>query len=303
MKQAFYTLVHGPMTGITVSAQGHLLHCGFDTSTAEQRLKLTAAAACYAWNGPPQPGLSRQIVHTNGDTSDCSFGNVRWEGLEPGFEYDTRVRHINGDLNDNRISNLFHNPHRSRPAACWAVPVEKPACALCHKKTAYGNNCPVDRRFLCRKCITAAALSASELPLKHCSSLVHRAAAIACMARVEVRVARGSKNAIARKMMEMRLNRAVVHIIAFDFANPERSLSVDAKAVIDLHGTLVLKGDVPKMALALAAGDSYIIIASRNQKVKTIGRAIVRSSSGDFYEVIDGFAPFDAFRIFMRRIV
>jgi hypothetical protein len=43
--------------------------------------------------------------------------------------------------------------------------------------------------------------------------------------------------------------------------------------VIDLHGFYGLEGDVPKMALALATGDSYIIIVAK-QKIKTIGRAI-----------------------------
>jgi hypothetical protein len=271
MRQTFYTLVNGPMAGVIISAQGHLLIEGFDTSTAKQRRNLTANAACYAWNGPPRRGPAGRVVHANGNTSDCSFRNVSWEGSE-------------SDGGD-----------RTHPAACWAVPYEAQACEFCHKRTPYGQTCPLDDRFSCRACITAAAVTAYQRP-RH--TLVPTVGRIACMSRVEVYIARGSKNAIARKMVEMRLRRAVVHIVAFDFAEPQDYLSVDAEAVIDRDGTLVLKGDVPKMSLALAAGDSYITVAPRRQGGS--GRAIIRTASGPFNEVIGGFAAFEAFRSAMR---
>lgn len=44
-------------------------------------------------------------------------------------------------------------------------------------------------------------------------------------------------------------------------------------------------------------------IAPRNQKGTPSGRAVVRTGSGDFNEVIGGFAAFNAFMSLMHKIV
>jgi hypothetical protein len=54
----------------------------------------------HAWNGPPQPGLSGDVVHKNGDTNDCSFENVAWK-VRPTLRSNDKTH--NGNLQDNRI--------------------------------------------------------------------------------------------------------------------------------------------------------------------------------------------------------
>jgi hypothetical protein len=75
MEEYWYRFVHGPYQDVVISRDGRVL----DT---DAHGTVRAKAACYAWNGPPQPGLSGDVVHKNGDTNDCSFenvvGKVRW---------------------------------------------------------------------------------------------------------------------------------------------------------------------------------------------------------------------------------
>jgi hypothetical protein len=306
----FYTLIHGPLSGVIVSARGRILTVGYEACTEEQRRPdLAAAAACYAWNGPPQPGLSGRVRHRNGDESDCSFGNVAWEGLAPGFQYDTLVRHVNGVLHDNRISNLFLNRDQSKPATCWAVAYEAHACERCRKKTPFGHTLPVPDRFLCRKCIaeeTSTACETLRVGSREFVAAVRRTVdAVGRMGRVEIRVARGSKNAIVRTMRELRLTRAAVRIVKMNEEEPKASLSVRAKAVLKRDGTLALKGDVPRMARALDSGHMYVTVApcSQSPSGKPLGRAMFRCEHGHFNEIVGGYHAVDALLCLLEKIM
>lgn len=137
MPEEWYEIVHGPMTGVVVSDKGRSLVAGVpsDEDTITERdgslMNLeglaclpvnVAKAACYAWNGPPQPNSLGTVAFRNGDSKDRSFKNVFWATVtSKPFKYDLDIRHINGDLLDNRIENLFHNEDPRLPVACWAV--------------------------------------------------------------------------------------------------------------------------------------------------------------------------------------
>jgi hypothetical protein len=111
MAATWYRFVHGPYQDVIIGSDGKVLD---DVAHGHLRAK----AACYAWNGPPQPGLSGEVVHKNGDTNDCSFQNVSWKGFDSD-NYDKYIRHINGNLTDNRIDNLYRNVNTHHPARCW----------------------------------------------------------------------------------------------------------------------------------------------------------------------------------------
>lgn len=123
--EQWFKIVHGPMTGVVVSDRGRALATD-DTERDGSLMNLepgdVAEAACYAWNGPPQPNAFRQVSFRNGDPTDRSFKNVFWATVTGKPQvYDLQTRYVNGDLLDNRIENLFRNEDPSVPAACWAV--------------------------------------------------------------------------------------------------------------------------------------------------------------------------------------
>ena len=143
--EEWYEIVHGPMMGVVVSDKGRALVTGIpsdeDVVTERDGLLMNleglacapvnvAKAACYAWNGPPQPNSLGTVAFRNGDSKDRSFKNVFWTTItgKP-FKYDLEIRHVNGDVHDNRIENLFHNEVPRVPAACWAVKHSGPSDA------------------------------------------------------------------------------------------------------------------------------------------------------------------------------
>lgn len=133
--EQWFEIVHGPMAGVVVSDKGRALVGGVPTDadvvTERDGSLLTglacdpvdvASAACYAWNGPPQPNAFGHVAFRNGDSKDRSFTNVYWATItgKP-FKYDLEIRHVNGDVLDKRRENLFRNEDPKRPATCWAV--------------------------------------------------------------------------------------------------------------------------------------------------------------------------------------
>jgi hypothetical protein len=133
--EQWYEIVHGPMTGVVVSDKGRALVAGVPTDAdmvTERDGSVpegmacdpvnVASAACYAWNGPPQPNAFGHVAFRNGDPKDRSFKNVYWATVTGKPQvYDTEIRHVSGDFLDNRIDNLFRNEDPRLPAACWAI--------------------------------------------------------------------------------------------------------------------------------------------------------------------------------------
>ena len=135
--EKWYEIVHGPMTGVVISDKGRALVAGVPTDddiVTERDGSLmnleglacdpvnVAEAACYAWNGPPQPNGEKRVAFRNRDPKDKSFKNVFWATATGKPQvYDQEVRHVNGNLVDNRIENLYRNDDPRLPAACWAV--------------------------------------------------------------------------------------------------------------------------------------------------------------------------------------
>lgn len=141
--EEWYEIVHGPMTGVVVSDKGRALVAGVPTDAdviTERDGSVpeghacdpvnVAEAACYAWNGPPQPNSLKTVAFRNGDQKDRSFKNVYWSTVTGrAFKYDLDIRHVNGDIHDNRIENLFRNEDPRLPATCWAIKHNGPSDA------------------------------------------------------------------------------------------------------------------------------------------------------------------------------
>lgn len=130
--ERWYELVYGPMAGAVVSDRGRALVNGVaseaDVIVVGGKEVSVAEAVCFAWNGPPQPHSFKRAAFRNGNPEDRSFENVFWAtpAIAP-MEYDLQIRHVNGDLLDNRIENLFMNEDPRFPAKCWAVPHPGPS--------------------------------------------------------------------------------------------------------------------------------------------------------------------------------
>jgi hypothetical protein len=117
MEEYWYRFVHGPYQDVVISRDGRVLDTDAHGTCQSCMLRMERATATWIIRRCSPQERRWMTVR-----SKMSLERVRSD------DYDRTIRHINGNLQDNRIENLHRHHDPFHPADCWVKDYLQASC-------------------------------------------------------------------------------------------------------------------------------------------------------------------------------